>query len=263
MFEFHEDKVRYFDMQYRTSKEYIIPFISPHLDFRQNRQILEIGCAEAGVLKAFVDEGHICTGIELNQSRVEVAKSFLKKDIEDGKVQIINKNIFDIDANEFSFKFDLIILKDVIEHLPNQQIFIHELKKLLNPNGFIFFGFPPWQMPFGGHQQICKSKLAAFLPYYHILPRFFYKGLLKTFREKNDTINELLEIKDCGISIEKFERIARQEGYQVVQQKHFFINPIYKFKFNINVRKQAKIITKIPYFRNYLTTAVYYLIKQA
>jgi SAM-dependent methyltransferase len=250
-------------MQYRTSKEYIIPFVSPHLNLQKSRNILEIGCAEAGVLKAFVDAGHICTGIELNQSRVEVAKSFLMKEIADGKVRIINKNIFDIDDKVFDFKFDLIILKDVIEHLPDQQIFIRELKKLLKPNGFIFFGFPPWQMPFGGHQQICKSKIAAFLPYYHILPRFLYNGLLKIFGEKKDTINELLEIKDFGISIEKFERIAKHEGYQIVEETHFFINPIYKFKFNLNIRKQAKIITKIPYFRNYLTTAVYYLIKQA
>ena len=263
MFEFHVDKARYFDMQFRTSKEYIIPFVSPHLNLQQSKQILEIGCAEAGVLKAFVDEGHICTGIELNQSRVDVAKSFLKKEIEDGKIKIINKNIFDIDAGQFDFKFDLIILKDVIEHLPDQQIFIRELKKLLKPNGLIFFGFPPWQMPFGGHQQICKSRLAALLPYYHILPRFLYKGMLKLFGEKKDTIKELLEIKDCGISIEKFERIAKQEGYQVVEETHFSINPIYKFKFNLKVRKQAKIITQIPYLRNYLTTAVYYLIKQA
>ncbi|MBU1012158.1 MAG: class I SAM-dependent methyltransferase [Bacteroidetes bacterium] len=263
MFEFHKDKVRYFDMQYCTSKDYIIPFVSPHLNFQQSRQILEIGCAEAGVLKAFVDEGHICTGIELSDYRVGIAKSFLKKDIEDGKVQIINKNIFDIDVNIFDFKFDLIILKDVIEHLPNQQIFIRELKKLLKPNGFIFFGFPPWQMPFGGHQQICKGKIAAFLPYYHILPRSIYKGILKLFGERNDTIDELIDIKNCRISIEKFEKIAKSEGYEVVDRIHFFINPIYKFKFNLKIRKQTPIISNIPYFRNYLTTAVYYLIKQA
>lgn len=263
MFEFHEDKARYFDMQYRTSKEYIIPFVSPHLNLQKSRQILEIGCAEAGVLKAFVDEGHICTGIELSDYRVETAKSFLKNEIEDGKVKIINKNIFDIDPNEFDFKFELIILKDVIEHLPDQQIFIRELKKLLKPGGLIFFGFPPWQMPFGGHQQICNNKIAASLPYSHILPRFLYNGMLKLFGEKKDIIKELLEIKDCGISIEKFERIAKQEGYRIVEKIHFFINPIYKFKFNLKVRKQVKIIKAIPYLRNYITTAVYYLIKEA
>jgi len=44
-------------------------------------------------------------------------------------------------VNEFDLRFNLIILKDVIEHLLNQQIFIRELKKLLKPNGFIFFRF--------------------------------------------------------------------------------------------------------------------------
>ncbi len=262
MFDFHKDKVRYFDMQFRNSKEYIIPFVKPHLAFDKNLEILEIGCAEAGVLKAFIDAGHHCTGIELNEGRVQDAKSFLQQEIEEGKATIINKNIFDISDSEFEFKFDLIILKDVIEHLPNQALFIRELKKFLNPNGHIFFGFPPWQMPFGGHQQICENRFASYLPYYHLFPKLIYKGILKLFGEDSKTIDELIEIKQCGISIDRFEKVAKAEGYRVVCKTHFFINPIYKYKFNLKVRRQLPLITHLPYLRNFLTTAVYYLIKK-
>ena len=30
MYEFHQDKERYFDIQYRVTKEYILPFIRKH-----------------------------------------------------------------------------------------------------------------------------------------------------------------------------------------------------------------------------------------
>lgn len=262
MFEFHKDKVRYFDMQYRTSKEHIIPFVEPFLKMDEKLEIMEIGCAQAGVLKAFLDIGHRCTGIELSRGKVKQARSFLKQEINSGQASIINKNIFDIDETEFKSKFDLIILKDVIEHLPNQQIFISEVNKFLKPNGFIFFGFPPWQMPFGGHQQMCKNRLAASLPYYHLLPKVLYKGIMKIFGESKGTIDALLEIKDYGISIEKFGKITKTEGFKIVNKTHFLINPIYKYKFNWEVRKQLPFISGIPYLRNFLTTAVYYLIKK-
>lgn len=262
MFDFHRDKARYFDMQYRNSKEYVIPFVEPYLKFNEVLDILEIGCAEAGVLKAFLERGHKCTGIELAEGRVKLAESFLKDEVEQGKARIINKNIFDIDEGDLSFKFDLIILKDVIEHLPEQENFIRKLNRFLKPEGYIFFGFPPWQMPFGGHQQMCKNKVAGLLPYYHLFPKSIYRALLKIFSEGKGTINELMDIKDCGISIERFEKICKSSGYEIVNKTHFFINPIYKYKFNLKVRKQLGVIRGIPYVRNFLTTAVYYLIKK-
>ncbi len=261
MFEFHADKERYFEMQLSNSKEYIIPFIKPYFDSQKELKVMEIGCGEAGVLKAFINEGHKCLGVELSEYRVDLAKEFLKEDIRKGNVQIINKNIFDFNVKEFNKQFDLIILKDVIEHLPNQRVFIRELKRFLKPQGMIFFGFPPWYMPFGGHQQICKSKIAAILPYYHIFPKSLYKGMLKIFGEHDDTIKELMEIKACGISIERFEKMVKSENFRIERKLHYFINPIYQYKFNLKVRKQARLISRIPFFRNFLTTAVYYLIK--
>ena len=52
-----------------------------------------------------------------------------------------------------SRQFDLILLKDVIEHIPDQERVIPYLKEFLKPGGRVFFGFPPWYMPHGGHQQ--------------------------------------------------------------------------------------------------------------
>jgi hypothetical protein len=115
-------------------------------------------------------------------------------------------------------------------------------------------------MPFGGHQQVCLKKISSVLPYYHLLPTFIYKMLLKLFGEPKSKIDELIEIKETGISIERFERIVKKSGYSIKNKTHFLFNPIYKYKFGLNPRKQLGIITHLPYLRNFLTTCVYYTI---
>ncbi len=262
MYEFHSDKNRYFQWQYDVSKNWVVPFIELDNTIRAGSKVLEIGCGEAGVLKAFLDMGCVGVGIELNENRVRLANSFLAEDINQGKVKIISSNIYDIDPIRDAHQYDLIILKDVIEHIFDQEKFLKKLSQFLLPGGRVFFGFPPWQMPFGGHQQICTSKILKVLPYFHLLPKPIYRGIIKMTKERPSQLKELLEIKDTGISIERFESIVKKTGFDTIQHQHFLINPIYEKKFGLKPKKQLWPITKIPYLRNFLTTAVYYLIKQ-
>jgi 2-polyprenyl-3-methyl-5-hydroxy-6-metoxy-1,4-benzoquinol methylase len=261
MFDFHKDKERYFNMQKETSVNYVIPFIEDCIDLSEPKAILEIGCAEAGVLKAFTDFGHDCTGIELQKDRVEIAKTFFEKELANGQIKFLVKDIMKIDIdNEIGHRFDLIILKDVIEHIPDQALFINKLKDFLNPGGIVFFGFPPWQMPFGGHQQMARSKFLSMLPYYHLLPKPLYKSILKSAKEQEKVVKELLEIKDTGISIERFKKITQKAGFQLKKQKLFLINPIYKYKFNLKPREQFGIVSIIPGIRNFFSTCAYFVI---
>lgn len=263
MFDFHKNKERYFNIQTIVTEDYIIPFLKGHIESDRKLNVLEIGCAEAGVLKAFTKNNHNCVGVELHEARTNFAKQFMKEEIDKGLITFVNKNIYDVNIDEdFKMKFDLVILKDVIEHIHDQHIFISKIHEFLNPNGQIFFAFPPWQMPFGGHQQMCKSKVLSKLPYYHLLPKPVYKLMLKTFGESSKQVEALLEIKDTRISIEQFESICKNESFEIKKRQLFLFNPIYKYKFNLNPRKQNNIISKIPYLRNYLSTCAYYLIKK-
>ncbi|HNE93368.1 MAG TPA: methionine biosynthesis protein MetW, partial [Chitinophagaceae bacterium] len=61
MFEFHKDRKRYFDIQVANASEYVIPFIEKKFTIKEEMRVLEIGCGEGGVLKAFLQKG--CTGL--------------------------------------------------------------------------------------------------------------------------------------------------------------------------------------------------------
>lgn len=237
-----------------------MPFIEKTKPIGKGVNVFEVGCGEGGVLLPFYERGCYCLGVDLDSFRIDLANDFLGKEITTGNMEFLYKNIFDADfLARFEGHFDVIILKDVIEHIPDQQAFIIYLKKLLKKDGQIFFGFPPWYMPFGGHQQTAEHKLAM-IPWYHILPKPIYKAILKLIGENEGHIGELMEIYDTRISIERFERVIKRCGLKVLNKQHYLINPIYKYKFGLKPRKQWKLITYLPYLRDFVTTCVYYTV---
>lgn len=256
------DKPKYFEIQYLNSKSSILPFVQGAITLNDTSKILEVGSAEGGVLKAFTELGCKCTGIELQDYRVEHANEFMKKEVQDGLVQFINKNIYDIDPDTLPYKYDLIILKDVIEHIHEQEKFMERVSDFLSDKGVIFFGFPAWRMPYGGHQQVAHSKFLAKMPYYHLLPMFMYKGILKLFGEKQNTIDGLVEIKETGISTKRFERICATNNFSILKRIKYLVAPIYEYKFGYKTKLLPKWIAAIPFFNDFFTFQSYYLVKK-
>lgn len=260
-FDFHQDTDRYFDMQRENAAHYVIPFIEEKRPIRATDRVLEIGCAEGGVLKAFLDRGCTGVGIELLPQRLESARQYLHKELGTGQVQLMAGDIYDVDPQHvFDDLFDIIVLKDVIEHIPDQQRLLYELQGFLNRGGVIFLGFPPWQMPFGGHQQICRHRWLSKFPYMHLLPAGWYRSLLKAAGEPDHVVKELMEIKDTGLSIGQLEEIAQRADYKLVHRQLYLINPIYQYKFNLSARTQLPFVGSLPYIRNFVTTCAYYLL---
>lgn len=260
MLDFHADKSRYFRMQMEVTSTYIIPFITKNTPKATSkpRRILEIGCAEAGVLMAFLEHGDEVVGIELSSERFATATLNLSDYIQAGKAKLINSNVYDIDPKaDFEELFDIIILKDVIEHIPDQERFIPILKTFLKPEGLIFFAYPPWSMPFGGHQQICNNRVLRSLPWFHLLPSFLYTKLLEACGESKGTVKELLEIKATGINIGRLKSILKINNYPILAEIYWAINPIYQYKFGAKPLALPSLFGKIPFLRNLYTTAHY------
>lgn len=263
MIELQTDFKRYFKQQYDTVVEFIIPFISEVKEVKPGLHFLEVGSGYGGICKAFADAGCKVTGIELGEYATKIANDFLKEDLEKGTIQIINRNVYDIDVEKaFPEKFDIILLKDTIEHIHNQEKFVQHIIHFLKDDGVIFFAFPPWLMPYGGHQQSADNKFLHKLPYYHILPMYIYKWILKAGGEVPGRIADLAEVKETQISINRFERITRQAGFRVAKREFYLINPSYKHKFGATPKKQFAWLAALPWLRDFFTTTCYYVLKK-
>ncbi|MCU0387504.1 MAG: class I SAM-dependent methyltransferase [Chitinophagaceae bacterium] len=259
MFEFHTNRHAYHELLHRNAIEHIIPFIQKEMIIGPGSRVLEIGSGDGGNISAFLTLGCSVVGVELDPNLVEFTKQKLDSYISSEKLVMLSKDIYDADIeNDLGGKFDLIILKDVIEHIHDQPKLFRRMKEMLNERGMIFFGFPPWQMPYGGHQQICRGTLTSKMPWYHLLPRSWYKRILE---KNNEPVEVLMEIRDTGISIERFEKIAKDTGYQTVKKQLWLVNPVYENKFGFRARRQLPILRSIPWLRNFFTTCAYYLLK--
>ena len=216
--------------------------------------ILEIGCGEGGNLLPFAELGCKVTGIDRAASRIHQAETFFTASGYKG--EFTTTDFFNFSS---ASRYQLILIHDVIEHISNKEEFFRCLSPLLAKRGIIFWGFPSWQMPFGGHQQICHNRFVSSLPFIHLCPGILYRFLLRCFHETPSCIEELSDIKRCRMTIDTFEQLAEKYGYEITDRQLWFINPHYQQKFHLRPRKLYPVLAQLKYIRNYFSTSCFYI----
>lgn len=258
MQERHINRERYFEEQARTSKKYYIPYIAEIIGDLPDK-VLEVGCGEGGNLLPFAEQGCEIVGVDIATLRIEQARTFFSRKNQKGL--FIASDIFLL--RDLRKHFPLILIHDVIEHIGDKSQFLSDMKSYLVSDGILFVAFPAWQMPFGGHQQIAEGRIVSHLPFIHLLPDILYRWLMILCGEKEDTIKELLSIKETKCTIEMFRNVVRQAGYRIIDQQLYFINPHYETKFGLSPRKLGKLISSVPYLRNFFSTSCFYILRKA
>jgi SAM-dependent methyltransferase len=257
---FHHDRDAKYRQQYLNAAQHVIPFIEREAPV-EGARVLEIGCGEGGVLEAFLSRGCRVVGMDLSESKIAHAQAAVPEAVAEGRAAFIAGDIYDQAVRErLGPPFDIVLMKDTIEHIPDQGRLLAHTRELMAERGVLFIGFPPWRMPYGGHQQILDSRLGK-LPYYHLLPRPLYRSALRLFGESERKIEEQMEIVDTRISIGRLERLLRETGWATLQRELFLVNPIYAYKFGLRPRRQLPGLRTLPWVRDFVTTAAYYLVR--
>ena len=244
----YSDRRIYFEELAQTSKEYISRYISTYKDIKSCHYVLEIGCGEGGNLVPFAEIGCKVCGIDISIGKIDNARKFF---VEKGLYgEFICSDFVRCDIKPHVGIYDLIIMHDVIEHIEpkDKDEFMSRAKALLRPSGVIMSAFPAWKMPFGGHQQICRSRLCR-LPFIHLLPEKWYEGYLKICNEKDNKVNELMSIRRSRMNIESFESLCCRTGLKIKDRTLWLINPHYKAK-----------LTFGNWIRNHMSTSCFYIL---
>ncbi len=235
--------------QKEFTRNYLIPFFQKHIPDFHKLKVLEIGCAEGGLIEELISIGIEAVGIELDERRVEIANrknpalKILVGDITDSKlIEKISNHL------EFTSGFDFIIMREVIEHIKNKKAAFENLNILLKENGFLFISFPPKFSPFAGHQQIGKSFLKA-IPYLHLIPKFILKPVAKMLNEREDYIDEIKLHFSTGCTIKEFERLSQEHNFNVVKKDLYLFRPIYSIRFGL----PTVILPDIPILSEFIS----------
>lgn len=253
----HKDRKKYFNEQDTTTTKYVIPFLN-QFSQTKNISVLEIGCGEGGNLLPFLKQNCKVVGVDLAKDKIANGKSYLSDYIKNNSCLLYDDDVFKIDSIG---EFDLIFYRDVIEHITNHRKLLSYTYDHLKPNGIAFIAFPPWQNPFGGHQQMLNSFLSK-VPFIHLINKNIYRRLLETTGEKEEVITELLELNDSKMTIEHFTDIISETKFSLLSSKLYFINPNYEIKFNLKPIVLNKQLAKIPYLRNFFSTTCYAVLQK-
>lgn len=217
----------YWEYQRRNANEILMPLFREWGFDPEGKKVLEVGCHGGGIIHTFAEAGAECVGLELSQKRIDQTE-----ELRTIKFPMI---VGDFCTNEIVDKlngpFDLIILRDVLEHLLDKETALRNISNLLKDDGHVFFDFCPWHMPFGGHQQALSS-LLRFVPFLHWLPRdWFHRVLLFSDSDKPELVKDLLDTYDSRITLYQFYDLLARHYLKLDDQKLYFLNPSYKIKF--------------------------------
>jgi 2-polyprenyl-3-methyl-5-hydroxy-6-metoxy-1,4-benzoquinol methylase len=91
--------------------------------------LLEIGSAKGFFLQKAQEAGYSVYGLELNQKNYELSKKRLGD-------TIFNKTLSEVNFDDKSF--DVIYMRDVIEHIPNPKDLLVEMHRILKSDGVVF-----------------------------------------------------------------------------------------------------------------------------
>jgi len=243
---------KHFLEQKQHTKSYLLPYFEKHVrDFR-HASVLEIGCAEGGFLDVLHGLKIKNMGVELSQSRVDTARK------QNPNLQIIQGDITDSSLIEKIHQtFDLIVMRDTIEHIADKQKTFKNLSRLLKSGGFLYITYPPKFSGFGGHQQVSRSCI-RYLPYFHLLPSVIIRTIGKILREKPHIIDNIISFKRTGLRINQFEEYCYHHGFKPVVRELFLSRPIYKTRFRIKARR----LPNIPFLREVSALGCEYLLKK-
>ena len=140
MQERHFNRKQYFDEQGITTAAYVIPYINDVKPITSTLKILEVGCGEGGNMKPFLDMGCEVYGIDILTHQIAIAEGFYADHLNKKNLHLIASDIYKVDSSNLPL-FDVIMLRDVIEHIPNQIQFLEFIKTFMAPGGIIFLVF--------------------------------------------------------------------------------------------------------------------------
>lgn len=212
--------------QYLLARDYICPRLEKWGVGIHGARILDAGCGDGGFARALVDQGASVVGIDI--------KKFDWPPTDENKLRFLQGDLCEQKTIEkIDSRFDLIIVRDVIEHILDKPAFFKNVLSLLEDGGKLFFSFPPFYSPFGAHQQVFLKSFLKAVPYLHWLPDRLYVPLLRAVEQGEAHWREILDIRQTRTSIRLFRSLVKQFNLQILGAKYYLFRPTFKIRYGL------------------------------
>ena len=249
----------YFGYQYGLGSEYIAPYLKSKGVELKDARICEIGCGESGVLAALAEEGAAeVVGIDIRDLAIESSEKIFDAIGIKGEFAIHNI-ITQPPPEKWQNHFDIVLLRDVIEHLEQTELSLRHVMDFMKPGGWLYVVFPPYYSPFGAHQHLLGNKMSK-LPFIQLLPDALFTKAYKNARLQID-VEEVSMLRGIRLTISKIRGAIKNALLELVDEQLYFIRPVFKLKFGLPPIK-ANFLKRIPIARELAALEASYLLRK-
>ncbi|PLX22051.1 hypothetical protein C0584_00800 [Candidatus Parcubacteria bacterium] len=186
----------------------------------ENSKILDLGCGNGRLLRAFDSKNLEYFGIDQSESLIEEAmKQFPNDHFLVGDILDLSK--IDLKKNKLPKKFNFIFSIAVLQHIPGKKKrieFLRTLKNYLEPDGVIVFSnWNMWEIP--------KYKKLVYRT-------FFLKILRKNSLDFGDVLFDWKNSKGETVSQRYYHAFRKYELRSLFKKAGYKVRKNYKDKFN-------------------------------
>jgi len=227
----------YFDYEYDLGEHVVSNSLAEFNIDVDGKSVLDIGCGEGGVLAGLgANYTFSALGVDYDQEMINRAKPL-------DNVTLKCADFLEMDFDE---SYDLLLLRDVLEHCGDVSQFLQKTASLMHESSAVYITYTPFYSPFGGHQHN-GSGIFSNVPYIQVLPAGAFNKLIapkgNLYKEQKDLIKDFDEIRRTCLTTNSVLQQCRQFGLHVSQSRAFIIRPDYKFKFGLSPLKLPAFVT--------------------
>ncbi len=247
----------YFEYQREAARAAVIPWLERRMSLA-DISVGDFGAHQGGLVEALREDGRVgsAVGIELNES-VVAASPF----VSDGRFRLLAGDLTALDPDVGPF--DLVILRDVLEHVIDVDAVLHAVAERLTAVGRVFVVFPPYASAFGGHQHVAEGWARA-TPFIQFLPAPLFFRLARPaasseYMSVEDGLDDLRSVRRTSLTLGKAERAFERAGLRTVDRELFLVRPEHALRYGVRTRG-AGPLGRLPGVRELAVSGAYYLL---
>ncbi|MEX2612081.1 MAG: class I SAM-dependent methyltransferase [Gaiellaceae bacterium] len=248
----------YFEYQRLVCRDVLIPWLEVRVAL-EGLLVGDVGSHHGGMVDALRESGLVSGAIGLELSEEVVASSPFVPD-EQFRLEVADVLALGPDPPTF----DLVLLHDVLEHIPEYDRALRALNASLRPGGHVFVSFPPYYSSFGGHQQYARG-LARLTPFVHLLPASLFYRVAKPGEQEYMTAEgaheDMVSVRRTRLTLASAERAFASAGFEIVDRELFIVRPEYTVRYELKARG-AGVLGRLPVLRELGVNGAFYLLKR-
>jgi SAM-dependent methyltransferase len=252
----------YFAYQAALAREVLVPLLREWQLWRDGLRVLDVGCGQAGASDALAAAGAQVDGLEIDPRLLQEAER---------RVSAPSLRLFlgDITRGEslrpLRSSYDLVLFRDVLEHIPDVGLALRESTRLLGDDGRLLIIFPPWWSAFGGHQQTLPARRRlgvrwAKAPFAHCLGARWHRRLAG-LAEDDAHWRELMTIRAAHLDLRRLQRLAAAAGLRRCARRDYLVRPSHRLRYGLPIVR-AGWLGRVPLLNEALVNGSFQLFER-